>query len=331
MPAFLRVVVDEQGRALAGVSLSSSPPFEIGSDFGRVLDNSQLMNRESSTDARGNFHLAVPALPSGTLQFRSEGFATHVEPLPQQSLAGLQISMRPLRPAEGSLRGVVTDQQSAKAETCRLGGAIGPDDEGLPWSGRFIAAGVNQLELVGSRLQTLHTNHAVRDGDIAHEDSLLLSRRRLAENDLQGPSATGKDPSWCSGSCVRERDVHFDVHGFRRAQKAEIGHLIGLRAQALLQRDAASTGDQAQHPFSLGHEHKFEASIRANPGCLHSGESGLIDHPPTLAGPGVSRGLVQSKQVGDEAVSLFRAQALQLHRSADGAGAKMKVLLDPMP
>ena len=90
MPVFLRVVVDEQGRALAGVSLSSSPPFELGSDFGRVLDNSQLMNRESSTDARENFHLAVPALPSGTLQFRSEGFATHVEPLPQQSLAGLQ-------------------------------------------------------------------------------------------------------------------------------------------------------------------------------------------------------------------------------------------------
>jgi RNA polymerase sigma-70 factor (ECF subfamily) len=102
-------VVDEDGRAMAGVALSCQPPFELGADFGRVLDNSLLMDREAFTDDQGRFRLVAPALPSATIQFRFEGFATHVEPLPQQTAGGLQIAMRRVRPAEGSLRGVVVD------------------------------------------------------------------------------------------------------------------------------------------------------------------------------------------------------------------------------
>lgn len=115
-------VVDEEGRVMPGVSLSFNPPFELGSDFGRVLDNSLRMERSTTTDDAGRFHLVTPALPDGALQFRAEGYAAHVEPLPQQNEAGMQIAMRRIRPAEGSVRGVVLDQYGTVVPGARVSG-----------------------------------------------------------------------------------------------------------------------------------------------------------------------------------------------------------------
>lgn len=168
-------VVDEEGRAMAGVSLSCKPPFELGSGFGLVLDNSLQLEWSAATDDLGRFHLVAPAVPDGTLQFRAEGYATHVEPLPQQTAAGLQIAMQHIRPAAGSVRGVVLDHRGAVVPGARVSsGAV---------SVRTEADGSFALDLSGSeRIVAVHPGFLPAfaepepkpDGKAVWPDQLLL-------------------------------------------------------------------------------------------------------------------------------------------------------------
>ena len=130
-------VLDESGFPLQGVKLSAPQPEGFRTRFHEVLDSSENVDQQATSDADGRFQFdSVAALDGARLLASLDQFAAHEQELPAGSDANMLITLRRPAASDGTLRGQVVDAQGQPVKQAQV--ALGLAAQSTDSEGSFV-------------------------------------------------------------------------------------------------------------------------------------------------------------------------------------------------
>jgi len=130
-------VLDEMGFALQGVQLRAPEPEGFRTRFHEVLDSSESLSQQATSDVDGRFQFdSVAALDGARLVATLDQFEAHEQELPAGSDANMLITLRRPATSDGTLRGQVLDAQGQPVKDAQV--ALGLATQSTDSEGRFV-------------------------------------------------------------------------------------------------------------------------------------------------------------------------------------------------